>query len=479
MVDAATVHLLRRATYGPTPALLAQAGRLGRRAWLESQLAPSTLADPVADALLKRFPELNWSIARVLSTYQRSGSWDVMQQLSRAMVARAIWSERQLLEVMVEFWSNHLNVTSPSADVWASRADYDRTAIRPNALGTFSDLLVAASLHPAMQIYLDNASSSKLNPNENHGRELLELHTIGASQLYSEADPESDVRNSARILTGLGVDDLTGGPVYRPERHYVGQVAVLDFVHPNETADGGQDVAVAYLQHLARHPATAHSIAHKLAVRFVADHPPAALVTALQETYLANDTAIVPVLRRLFGSAEFAAAAGQKVRRPYEDLVATVRVLALTPDTKGIEGIKALHSTLIGMGHAPIAWGLPDGYPDVAPAWQSAAGSLARWNAHLNIISRSWPKTLTGPSVRAMVPRQLPHTHGEMLDVLAKRLLQQSLSAASKASICAFLTDRWNVVKPSTPLTRKSALVGWRLPYVVAILLDSPAFALR
>src|SRR5688500_7361779 len=122
MVDAASLHLLRRATYGPTPASIAAVGRLGRSAWLEGQLAPSTLDDPVIDPLLKRFPELTWSIDRVLSTYRRSGSWDVMQQLSRAMVARAIWSERQLLELMVEFWSNHLNVTSPSADVWASRA---------------------------------------------------------------------------------------------------------------------------------------------------------------------------------------------------------------------------------------------------------------------------------------------------------------------------------------------------------------------
>jgi hypothetical protein len=239
---------------------------------------------------------------------------------------------------------------------------------------------------------------------------------------------------------------------------------------------------VAYLQYLARHPATAGSIARKLAVRFVSDNPPAALVARLQEIYLANDTAIVPVLRALFASAEFAGSAGsvgQKVRRPYEDVVATVRILGLQPDAKGIEGIKALHSTLIGMGHSPMAWGTPDGYPDVAAAWQSAAASLARWNAHLNIISRAWPKTLTGPSVKTLVPKRLPATHGEMLDVLARSLLQQALPAASKTAICTFLSDKYTHVKPATPLTAKSALVGWRLPYVVAILLDTPAFALR
>ncbi len=442
-------------------------------------MAPASLPDPVSDKLLKRFPELNWSILKVLTYYERNGSWDVMQQLSRAMVARAVWSERQLLEMMVEFWSNHFNVTSPSADVWASRADYDRTAIRPHALGTFSDLLVAVSLHPSMQIYLDNASSTKLSPNENHGRELLELHTVGPDELYSRADPESHVRNSSLILTGLGVNPTSGAANYRPDNHYVGPVGVFDFEHANDTEAGGRDVAVAYLKYLARHPATARAIVHKLAVRFVSDNPPESLLSALQETYLAQDTAIVPVLRQLFHSAEFAASAGQKVRRPYEDVVATVRILGLLPDSKGIEGIKALHSTLIGIGHAPIAWGLPNGYPDVAAAWQSPAASLARWNAHLNIISKAWPKTLTGPSVTTLVPKKLPATHGEMLDVLAQKLLQQSLPAASKVAVCTFLTDKVTRVKPSTPLTRKSALVGWRLPYVVAILLDSPAFTLR
>src|SRR4051812_27059019 len=139
MVDARTLHLLRRASYGPTPASITQATRLGRKAWLERQLAPATVADPVITQLLKRFPQLNWSIATVQAEYADDvGSWDVMMALSRATVARAIWSERQLFELMVEFWSNHLNVTNPSSDVWASRADYDRL-VRKHALGSFDD----------------------------------------------------------------------------------------------------------------------------------------------------------------------------------------------------------------------------------------------------------------------------------------------------------------------------------------------------
>ena len=476
MVDARILHLLRRATYGPTPASITQATRLGRKAWLERQLAPATIADPAMDQLLKRFPELNWSISTVLTTYaDKVGSWDVMLQLSRATVARAIWSERQLYEVMVEFWSNHLNVTNPSSDVWDSRAHYDRTVIRKHALGSFDDLLVAATLHPAMQRYLDNASSTKSHPNENHGRELMELHTLGVGSGYTE----TDVKNSARILTGLTVDDTTGAAVFRAERHYVGPVKVLGFKHANATAAGGRDVAVAYLRWLARHPSTAASIVRKLAVRFVSDTPPAPLLRALKATYLAHDTAIVPVLRQLFGSAEFAAAAGQKVRRPYEDLIATVRVLGRKPDATGTVGIEALHWLLIDMGHGPLAWSPPNGYPDVAPAWQSAAGTLARWNAHLNIAAGWWPKTLTGPALTTMVPKKLPPTYGALLDVVSNRLLQQPLPAQQKTAICAFLSDEWTTITPSKALPKNSVALGWRLPFVVALLLDSPRHSIR
>ncbi len=476
MVDARTLHLLRRATYGPTPASIIQATSLGRKAWLERQLAPATIADSAMDALMKRFPELNWSISRVLTEYaDKVGTWDVMLQLSRATVARAIWSERQLFEVMVEFWSNHLNVTNPSSDVWDSRAHYDRTVIRKHALGSFDDLLVAATLHPAMQRYLDNASSTKLDPNENHGRELLELHTVGVRSGYTE----SDVRNSARILTGLTIDDATGAATYLPERHHVGRVRVLGFEHPNSTAADGREVAVAYLRWLARQPATAAAIVLKLAVRFVSDSPPATLLTALTATYLAHDTSIVPVLRQLFDSAEFAAAAGKKVRRPYEDLVATVRVLGLKPDLKGTVGIEALHWILVDMGHGPLAWSPPDGYPDVTPAWQSAAGTLARWNAHLNIAARWWPKTLTGPALTTMLPKKRPATYGALLDVLSNRLLQRSLPARQKTAICTFLSDEWTTITPAKALPADSSAVGWRLPYVVALLLDSPHHSIR
>jgi hypothetical protein len=468
-------HLLRRASYGPTPELIARATRLGAATWLEHQLTPSRLPDTPTETLVRtRFPETAWSISKIRAEYEDDvGTWEPMYQLARATLTRAIWSERQLFELMVEFWSNHLNVASPSADVWDNRLEYDRV-IRRHALGSFDDLLVAATLHPAMQCYLDNTSSEASHPNENHGRELLELHTLGVGAGYSE----TDVKNSARILTGLGVDD-DGLAAYRPERHFVGPVRVLGFQHANATADGGRSVAVAYLRWLARHPATATSIARKLSVRFVSDDPPPSLISALATTYRRSGTAIVPVLRKLFHSREFAASRARKVRRPYEDLVAAVRVLGLRPDARGTVGLQGLHWMLVDLGHAPLAWGPPNGYPDVEVAWRSAAGTLGRWNAHMNIAARWWPQTLTGPALSSLVPSPRPRTHGELLDALARRLLHRSLPVAAKQAICTFLSEPGTALHPSTPLRTGSAAVGWRLPYVVALVLDSPLHAVR
>nr|BFE69595.1 hypothetical protein GCM10020092_028960 [Actinoplanes digitatis] len=156
---------------------------------------------------MSRFPLIGLSIDEIRSGV-RAGTtrygWDTMLQLGFATTARAVWSERQLFEVMVDFWSNHLNVTNPSADVWDNRHDYDRTVIRQHTFGRFADMLKAAARHPAMLTYLDNRFSTRTAPNENYGRELLELHTVGLGY------KESDVRNAARLLTGLTVDWDTG-----------------------------------------------------------------------------------------------------------------------------------------------------------------------------------------------------------------------------------------------------------------------------
>ncbi len=467
------LHLLRRATYGPTPSSIAEIRGLGAGAWLNRQLEPAAIADPVADALVARLPLSRLTVdgvrARVRAGTLKMYGWESMFELGCATVARAVWSERQLLEVMVDFWSNHLNVTNPSGDVWDSRPDYDRTVIRPHALGRFADMLKASARHPAMLTYLDNRFSSRAAPNENYGRELLELHTVGLG--YSE----SDVKAAARLLTGLTVSWDDGRYRYDAGRHATGAVEVLGFRHANASATGGEAAALALLDHLALHPATARRIATKLCVRFVADNPPASLVTRLAKVYLDNRTAIAPVLRALFGSGEFAAAVGAKTRTPYEDIVATVRTLDYGPEKSGTQALKALYWMTQSAGQAPMAWAPPNGYPDVASAWASPSGQVVRWNAHLNIAAGWWPTTLQRPaSLVAALAGTLPATYGALIDAVATRLVGRTLAPAHTAAIAAFYGKT-----PAAAVRANDAAVGWALPYLVALLLNSPYFALR
>ncbi|HYJ76163.1 MAG TPA: DUF1800 domain-containing protein [Kineosporiaceae bacterium] len=460
-------HLLRRTTWGLTPDLVARATKLGRAAWLEQQLRPASVADREGDAVVDRFPTLALTSAQVRSRYS-DGSWDVMFDLGKAALGRAAWSRRQLLEVMVDVWSNHLNVTCPSDNVWDNRHRYDADVIRRHALGRFADLLKAAITHPAMLTYLDNASSTKKAPNENLGRELLELHTVGVGAGYTEAE----VRDSARILTGLTVDD-DGAALYRPRWHWTGPVTVLGFSHPNASADGS-GVVTAYLDHLARHPATARRIATLLARRFVSDTPPAGLVDRLAKAYTAADTAVAPVLRLLLTSPEFLASADAKQRRPLESVVATVRALGFAQARRGDDELEGLYWALESMGHQPLAWPSPDGYPDVATAWTSSAATLARWNVTLGIAAGWWPKGFAQANLAALLPRPRPATHGALVAALGRRLLQRPLPAAQVTAICSFLE-----VGTRTPVRADSAVVGWRLPYVAALILSSPVHLAR
>ena len=199
------LHLLRRATYGITPNLQKDIRRLGRNRWLEQQLDPSSINDAfVEDYIHDRMPNLNMGLQEAWDTL--GGSWDLMVDLGKAAILRAGWSKRQLFEVMVDFWSNHLNITNPHESCWWSRHDYDRKVIRKHTFGKFSNMLRDSALHPAMMMYLNNAESTKDNPNENYGRELLELHSVGVDGGYDE----DDMRQSTLVLTGYGIDWDTG-----------------------------------------------------------------------------------------------------------------------------------------------------------------------------------------------------------------------------------------------------------------------------
>ena len=234
-------------------------------------------------------------------------------------------------------------------------------------------------------------------------------------------------------------------------------------------------MALAYLDHLAHHQNTAQRIAYKLVRRFVADDPPADLVTRLAAVYLANDTRIAPVLRALFASAEFAASIGGKSWRPFEQVVATARLLGLQPDAEGVDGPEGLVWLAEDAGHNPFGAPFPTGYSDITAAWLSTSSVLNRWNATMNLAAAWWPTSFDRPTLRGhLIGTDLPANHGDLVDSVCRSLFGRTVAAEHRSAALTFLGKAaGDVVKAD------SAAITWRLPYLVALLLDTPYQTLR
>ena len=458
------LHLLRRATFGPTLLDVVAVRQMGIDAWIERQLNPAAIADPAAEAIRTLYPTIAMTTPQ-LRQLKDEDTYRPMWELGQATLARQMWTSRQLFEVMVDFWANHLNVTNPFDGGQDVRTPYDNDVIRKHALGRYSDMLAASARHPAMLRYLDNASSDRRDVNENYGRELLELHTVGLGVRYSE----KDVRHSAYIMTGRTVND-EGEYYYDKYRHWTGRVRVLGFTHENKKASEGLAVGEKYLTYLSTHPATANRIAFKLARRFVCDDPPKTLVERLAQSYLDNGTAIVPVLRTLFSSVEFWMSTGLKTRRPLENIVATARVVGVKPGAKTKEGVEGLYWMANQLGHAPLNWGPPDGYPDVADAWGSAHATLGGWNAHRAMI-QGWHQGLDYPNAESFVGLK-PKKVGEYLDTISQRLVHQKMQSSHRKALLKFLG-----AKDSTKV--QGVRLGGKIDHLVPLVLDSVYHALR
>ena len=477
LLPAAARHLVGRFSYGLTPALARQVrGAGGARAWFEQQLDPDSIPDAAADELRSWWPSLSRS-ATSIWTRQRDeveGGWEVMADYQRWVLLRRIRSRRQVHEMVTELWENHFNVPATGDAQCFWRTQYG-DVVRAGALGRFDDLLRAVTTHPAMLISLDNVSSSSKHPNENLGRELLELHTVGRGE-YGE----SDVKDSARILTGWSVDMWsTFLPHYREGWHSRGPVRVIDFTHPNADADATA-VTRDYLTYLAHHPATARRVARKLAVKFVSDDPSDALVEHLAQVYLEHDTEIRPVLRALVASGEFARSAGAKVRDPGEDLVASYRALDVQvqrpPATEAGERYAAnqILWQVASIGTMPFSWPRPDGQPIDNHSWASPARMLASMAVHVNLAGTWWPNTgLTYRSAAWWVPH-FPVRFDVLVDHLSRRILHRP-STAQLLQACCEACD----VGPRDRITRDHAVVRWNLFRLLTTFLDSPTFLTR
>lgn len=375
------LHALDRLAYGPRPGDLAAVATEGADAWIARQLAPESIPLPPALAAeLRGLPTHGLDAAEIWRRYgppaqaalpvkarplaEAQAKREVLAAEQRERLLRALASPRQLEEVMTEFWFDHFNVHREKDAVMLWVGDFERSAIRPHALGRFRELLGATARHPAMLYYLDNWRSGAGGINENYARELLELHTLGVDGGYTQAD----VIALARILSGWTLDLAgaaeAGAPLFRflPGRHARGDKFLLGRRIP----DGGEAEGEAALDLLARHPATARHIAFELAQRFVADQPPKALVAQLAKRFRDTDGDIRAVLATLFASPQFTARTAwrAKFKTPYRWVLSAWRTGNLP-----IDDTAPLTTALERLGQ-PL-WGCPtpDGYADTAEAW--------------------------------------------------------------------------------------------------------------
>jgi len=447
-----------------------RAGSFDADAWWTSQVAaaqanPGYVGAPNVAAV---GPLLTQTPAQVRAWLKAQGNeynWTAMDQLCVVTLGLQMFSPAQLFETAVDFFSNHLNVANRTDSVWNTRHDYDRLAIRANALGNFKDMLLASARHPAMLYYLNQADSTKAAVNENYGRELLELHTVGLN--YTEAD----VKNSAAIMTGRTVNPTDQTYVYNANIHTTGPVTVLGFSDPNATAVGGQAVGDAYVLYLARHPLTAQNIAKKLCLHYVSDTPSADLVAKIAAVFQANDTAILPTLYAIFCSDEFWTSRGLKTKRPAENLVSTVRAVGQTPVSDVSNAINNVRWQIASMSNTPLECPTPNGYGDVAARWRSAGNLITMWNCH-RALALNWWTQWTSINPTTFLNGATPATSSDAIDAVSRALVGQVLSAADKQTVQTYLGEA--ATAPYASSKAKGNLSG-----IAVLLLDSPYFATR
>ncbi len=448
------LHLLNRITYGPRPGDIDRLARIGIERFVEEQLHPESIPDRAAVRVLSEF-----RVLKLGSTdYARAFTYDRRMNLERqrrrpdtsnamrfrgsgrgnreyksrlrpllvayqqATLTRAVVSERQLYEIMVDFWTNHFNVfMGKGADRYLTPA-FIEDAIRPNALGRFSDLLIATARSPAMLFYLDNFQSvrpgaeppdlSRLKArasrgramrrarvdslikrvmrrlprgiNENYARELMELHTLGVDGGYTQ----EDVIAVARILTGWSIDRPGRGGghfVFNAWAHDRNSKTVLgrDFPAGRDMSEG-----IELLEMLANHPATMRHVSTKLCRKFVSDTPDAECIDRAVDAWKRSRGEIAEVVRAIITGPSFwnPLNYGTKVKTPLEFLVSAIRATDVTPDT-----LPGMAHLITRLGQPLFLQPAPTGYPESQSAWISSGALLDRMNVALALASGKAP----------------------------------------------------------------------------------------
>jgi uncharacterized protein (DUF1800 family) len=503
----AIVHVLNRLGFGTAPGDVDRVRSLGLQAYIDQQLNPERIADSTMAARLEAFETLGKTTREMAEDYflpaqmarraqqRQQAAQDpagttastppntaarremmtpeqmdavrmerqALTELMQAKILRAAYSERQLEEVMVDFWFNHFNVFSGKGQVRVYLNEYERNAIRPHVLGKFRDLLQATAESPAMLFYLDNWQSSapesartadprrrgrQLNRprpladlppgaqnrrrglNENYARELMELHTLGVDGGYTQ----KDVQEVARAFTGWTIaNPRQGGSFhFEPRMHDDGEKTVLGL---RIKAGGGQKDGDQVLDLLARHPSTARFIATKLARRFVADEPPQTLVDRAAARFRETDGNIRDVVRTIVTSPEFFAAGmyRAKIKTPFEFVVSAVRATGMD-----IRNAQPLVMAVRNLGMPLYGCQPPTGYADKAEAWVNSGALLNRMNFAVSLTASALRQD--GGDIRPLQGRAVVAT-SVTSDALVASALAGEVSESTAGTVAKATTN--------------------------------------
>ena len=514
VVDLPTL-ITRRLTFGARPSapLVDPSAADVLTAFLDSQLNPDSIDDSEFEQRLQAagLETLSKSLADLAHDHivhnpygdndDRHWEWYIQpySELIRATFLRAVYSRKQLPELLADFWHNHFNVFGEQDEVAPLLLSYDRDVIRANQFGNFRQFLEGVASHPSMLVYLNNRSNTDAGPNENFARELLELHTLGAENYLGVLDPntvardengvpvgyvDNDVYETARCFTGWRLnDDLWEGEddvddsltflYYQPWHDRFNKLVLGQYLPSDQPPlKDGRDV----LDLLASHPGTARHIARKLCRRFVADDPPPSLVDKVAATFLeqqASPTQLRAVYRTLFLSDEFQASSGQKLKRPLEWAVSTLRALEAemshVPD--------GVFWTTQMMGQALFGHHAPDGYADTADAWTNSMSSIYGWNLITGLAENWWSEEADGHNVTVDLLAQTQpavKTPDGLLTYWLQRFQLPPLPSPAHAAMLALLAGE---AGPTGPLTADE--LAEKVPALVTLLLMSPPFRSR
>jgi len=571
------VHVLNRLGYGPRPGDVERVEKMGLEAYVRQQFHPEEIDDTPTEVLLGDYDTLTMGSDKLIKEFygevrqfierQKAGggnaeemkvrygievakgattqpaakpeanapargrpgamaiadrdSFRVVGELQEAKILRATLSERQLQEVLVDFWGNHFNIDVKKNLCRVLKAADDREVIRPHVLGKFRDLLEASAKSPAMLVYLDNSQNSvtidkpgalemaaremfvkkmigqgqsarallgdgKQGPNENYGREILELHTLGVDGGYTQ----KDVQEVARCFTGWTLNPITGKFNYTPRRHDNGEKLVLGHVIP---AGGGMKDGEMVIDILASHPSTAKFISRKLCQRFVCDEPPTPLVDRVAKVFADSQGDLRKVVEAIVTSPEFFSkeAYRAKVKSPFEFAVSAVRAtggkfveppqpvykkVRCVMEGAGTAGYgaerlsaaprKPLDWMIHEMGQPLFAYGAPTGYPEVSSKWVSSGALIERLNFALALAEqRVQDVEVTPEKLVEGVDADQP---AKVLERMQEVLLQGEVSAETKKVLEKTLVPEGDKMGVTVKAGK-----------VMALLLGSPEFQRR